>query len=80
MHLAKTMCMSYVFNLFNCCIKANQPELLDEAFGMLRDQAENATVSKKILFLWFNFYLLIDGCCHELFCYIQICSLIIIDF
>jgi len=26
-------------------IKANQPELLDEAFGMLRDQAENATVS-----------------------------------
>lgn len=24
--------------------KANQPEL-DEAFGMLRDQAENATVS-----------------------------------
>lgn len=26
-------------------IKANQPELLDEAFVMLRDQAENATVS-----------------------------------
>jgi len=29
----------------NMHIKATQPELLDEAFVMLRDQAENATVS-----------------------------------
>lgn len=34
-------------------VKATQPELLDEAFGMLRDQAENATVS--FSFSCFNF-------------------------
>lgn len=35
--------------------QANQPELLDEAFGMLRDQAHNATVSKfKIILLVLN--------------------------
>lgn len=38
-------CVFYVFNQFNNRKKANQPELLDEAFGMLRDQAENTTVS-----------------------------------
>lgn len=28
--------------------KTNQPEMLDEAFGMLRNQAENATVSRRL--------------------------------
>jgi hypothetical protein len=34
-----------LYVLSKWCLKTTQPELLDEAFGMLRDQAENATVS-----------------------------------
>lgn len=42
--------------------KANQPELLDEAFVMLRDQAENATVSSlKVCFFFFIPYYLINN-------------------
>jgi hypothetical protein len=41
------MCV-FVSDNFVCDLKANQPELLDEAFGMLRDQAENATVSSSM--------------------------------
>jgi hypothetical protein len=36
----------FVANAEKNCVQTNQPELLDEAFGMLRDGiAENATVS-----------------------------------
>lgn len=46
MHPAKTnLCVLCISIHSTYGIKANQPELLDEAFGMLRDQAENATVS-----------------------------------
>jgi hypothetical protein len=38
------MCFSHTLILTECGVQPNQPEL-DEAFGMLRDQAENATVS-----------------------------------
>jgi hypothetical protein len=53
----KILCVFSPFSLTNVILKTNQPELLDEAFGMLRDQAENATVSFSLCKLK-NFFIL----------------------